>query len=158
LTPAATTPQSTPTPSPPTPSATVASTPAPTPTDTPTPAASSGDELIISSIGVDVPLDTSCGDPMDVPEGSQVCYWDLTGGGGGFYSFAGATTGPLAALSTAAAGATMTWTVEGTSHTRLLSGTSQTFPLGNGHDVPPGQPAYLQLRTSMTVTEYDAES
>ncbi len=106
-----------------------------------------------------MPLDGSCGDQLTyVPIGNQVCYWNLTGGGGGFYSFAGATIGPLASLSRAAAGATMTWTVAGKSYTRKLSGKSQMFPLDTGHGVPPGQPAYLQLRTAATVTEYDARA
>jgi hypothetical protein len=106
-----------------------------------------------------VPLDGSCSDQLTyVPIGSQVCYWNLTGGGGGFYSFAGATTGPLSDLSRAAAGATMTWTVAGKSYTRKLSGKSQMFPMDTGHGVPPGQPAYLQLRTATTVAEYDAEA
>ena len=102
-------------------------------------------------------LDGSCGDQLTyVPNGSQVCYWNLTGGGGGFFSFAGSTTGPLSALSRAAAGATVTWTVAGKSYTRNLSGRSQTFPMDTGHGVPPGQPAYLQVRTAATVVEYAA--
>lgn len=103
-------------------------------------------------------LDGSCGDQLTyVPIGIQVCYWNQTAGGGGFFSFAGSTTGPLSALHRAAAGATMTWTVAGKSYTRRLSGRSQAFPLDTGHDVPPGQPAYLQVRTVTTVVEYDAE-
>ncbi len=91
-----------------------------------------------------------------VPVGTQVCYWDQTAAGGGFYSFAGSSTGPLSAISHVAAGATMTWTVAGKSFTRKLSGRSQTFPLDTGHDVPAGQPAYLQIRTATTVVEYYA--
>ena len=105
-----------------------------------------------------MPLDGSCGDQLTyVPIGSQVCYWNETGGGGGFFSFAGSTTGRLAALSRVVAGATMTWTVGGKSHVRKLSGRSQTFPMDTGHGVPTGQPAYLQVRTATTVVEYDAE-
>ncbi len=105
-----------------------------------------------------MPLDGSCGDQLTyVPVGSQVCYWNETGGGGGFFSFAGSTTGGLAAMSRVAAGATMTWAVGGKSYTRKLSGRSQTFPMDTGHGVPPGQPAYLQVRTATTVVEYDAE-
>ena len=52
----------------------------------------------------------------------------------------------------------MTWTVAGKSYTRKLSGRSQMFPMDTGHGVPPGQPAYLQLRTATTVAEYDAEA
>lgn len=104
-----------------------------------------------------MPVDGSCGDQLTyVPIGSQVCYWNLTAGGGGFYSFAGTTTGPLSAISRAAAGATMSWTIGGRSYTRKLSSKSHTFPMDTGHDVPPGQPAYLQLRTATTVIEYDA--
>ena len=106
-----------------------------------------------------MPLDGSCGDQLTyVPTGSQVCYWNLTVGGGGFFSFAGTTTGPLSTLSRAAAGATMTWTIGGKSYTRKLSGKSRMFPMDTGHGVPPGQPAYLQLRTATTVAEYDAEA
>ncbi|MGA8666946.1 MAG: hypothetical protein WB804_08770 [Candidatus Dormiibacterota bacterium] len=114
--------------------------------------------VTIGSLGINVALDGSCGDQLTyVPIGIQVCYWNQTAGGGGFFSFAGSTTGPLSALHRAAAGATMTWTVAGKSYTRRLSGRSQAFPLDTGHDVPPGQPAYLQVRTVTTVVEYDAE-
>jgi hypothetical protein len=135
----------------------------PTPTATPTPAATPTaipvGQLTVSSLGISVPVDGSCGDQLTyVPIGGQVCYWNLTGGGGGFFAFAGSTTGPLSALSRVAAGAVMTWTVSGKSYTRKLSGKSQTFPLDTGHDVPPGQPAYLQLRTATTVIEFDAKT
>jgi hypothetical protein len=113
----------------------------------------------VSSLGINVPLDASFGDQLTyVPIGTQVCYWNETGGGGGFYSFAGSTTGPLSALSRATAGATMTWTVAGKSYARKLSGKSQTFPMDTGHGVPPGQPAYPQVRTATTVVEFDAET
>jgi len=136
-----------------TPSPTASPTPAPTPTATPV------GRLTVSSVGIDVPLDGSCGDQLTyVPIASQVCYWNLTGGSGGFYSFAGSTSGPLSALSGAAAGATMTWTVAGKSYTRKLLGTSLTFPLDTGHDIPGGQPAYLQVRTATTVVEYGTEA
>ena len=153
-TPTAATPQTTPTPT---------ATPVPTPTATPTPAATPTaipvGQLTVSSLGISVPVDGSCGDQLTyVPIGGQVCYWNLTGGGGGFFAFAGSTTGPLSALSRVAAGAVMTWTVSGKSYTRKLSGKSQTFPLDTGHDVPPGQPAYLQLRTATTVIEFDAKT
>ncbi len=106
-----------------------------------------------------MPLDGSCGDQLTyLPTGGQVCFWDLTGGGGGFYSFAGSASGELSALSKASAGATMTWTIAGKSFTRRLSGSSQVFPTGTGHDVLPGAPAYIQLRTPTTVREYDAEA
>ncbi len=147
-----TTPTSTPTP-------TVAPSPTPAPTAAPTPTSIPIGHLTVSSVGINVPLDGSCGDQLTyVPIGGQVCYWNMTGGGGGFFSFASATTGPLSALSRVAAGATMTWTVGGKSYTRKLSGRSQMFPLDTGHGVPPGQPAYLQLRTATTVAEYDAET
>ena len=155
-TPTAAIPLATPTPSTPTPTA--VATPTATPTPAPTPTAKPVGQLTISSVGINVPLDGSCGDQLTyVPIGIQVCYWNLTGGGGGFFSFAGSTTGPLSALSRASAGATMTWTVGGKSYTRKLSGKSQTFPMDTGHGVPPGQPAYLQLRTATTVVEYDAK-
>lgn len=157
-TPTAAIPLATPTASTPTPTAAVA-TPTATPTPAPTPTARPVGQLNISSVGISVPLDGSCGDQLTyVPIGIQVCYWNLTGGGGGFFSFAGSTTGPLSALSRAAAGATMTWTVGGKAYTRKLSGKSQTFPLDTGHGVPPGQPAYLQVRTATTVVEYDAKT
>jgi len=106
-----------------------------------------------------VPLDGSCGDQLTyVPIGSQVCYWNVNGGSGGFYAFAGSTTGALSALRRAAAGSVMTWTVAGKSYARKLSGASQTFPMDTGHDVSAGQPAYLQVRTSTTVVEFDAET
>lgn len=158
-TPTAAIPQTTPTASTSTPTPTVAPAPTPTLTAAPTPTSTPVGQLTISSVGINVPLDGSCGDQLTyVPIGSQVCYWNLTGGGGGFYSFAGATTGPHSAVSRAAAGATMTWTVGGKSYTRKLSGNSQMFPLDTGHGVPPGQPAYLQVRTTTTVTEYDAHA
>jgi hypothetical protein len=157
-TPTAVFPQATPTESTPTPTATPAP-PTATPTPAPTPTAAPIGRLTISSIGINVAVDGSCGDQLTyVPIGIQVCYWNQTGGGGGFFSFAGSTTGPLSALHRAAAGATMTWTVAGKSYTRRLSGKSQSFPMDTGHDVPPGQPAYLQVRTATTVVEYDAES
>jgi hypothetical protein len=150
-TPTAATPQATPIPSTPTPTA--------TPTLAPTPTATPIGQLTVSSVGISLALDGSCGDQLTyVPIGAQVCYWNLTGGGGGFFSFAGSTTGPLSALSRVAAGALMTWTVSGKSYTRKLSGKSQTFPLDTGHGVPPGQPAYLQVRNATTVIEYDAET
>ncbi len=135
-------------------------TPSPAPTATPSPAPTSAPigELTVSSVGINVPIDGSCGDQLTyVPVGSQVCYWDVTAGGGGFYSFAGSSTSALSTLSRVAAGAIVTWTVAGKSFTRKLSGKSQTFPLDTGHDVPSGQPAYLQIRTATTVVEYDAE-
>ncbi|HVC40777.1 MAG TPA: hypothetical protein VND54_02245 [Candidatus Saccharimonadales bacterium] len=157
-TPTAAIPQATPTQSTPTPTATSPS-PTATPTPAPTPTATPVGQLTISSVGINVPLDGACGDQLTyVPVGSQVCYWDLTAGGGGFYSFAGTTTGPLSALSRTAAGAIVTWSVAGKSYTRKVSGKSQTFPLDTGHGVPPGQPAYLQMRTATTVVEYDAET
>jgi hypothetical protein len=147
-TPAESTPAPTPTPAPPT----------ATPTPAPTPTAAPIGRLTISSLGINVALDGSCGDELAyVPIGIQVCYWNQTGGGGGFFSFAGSATGPLSALRRTAAGATVTWTVAGKSYTRRLSGKSQSFPMDTGHDVPPGQPAYLQLRTATTAVEYDAE-
>lgn len=158
-TPTAAIPLATPTPSTPTPTATAVPTPTATSTPAPTPTAKPVGQLIISSVGINVPLDGSCGDQLTyVPIGIQVCYWNLTGGGGGFFSFAGSTTGPLSALSRAAAGATMTWTVGGKSYMRKLSGKSQTFPMDTGHGVPPGQPAYLQVRTATTALEYDAKT
>jgi hypothetical protein len=158
-TPTAAIPLATPTPSTPTPTATAVPTPTATPTPAPTPTAKPVGQLIISSVGINVPLDGSCGNQLTyVPIGVQVCYWNLTGGGGGFFSFAGSTTGPLSVLSRASAGATMTWTVGGKSYTRKLSGKSQTFPMDTGHGVPPGQPAYLQVRTATTVIEYEART
>lgn len=158
-TPTAAIPLATPTASTPTPTATVAPTPMATPTVTPTPTATPVGQLTVSSLGISVPLDGACGDQLTyVPIGSQVCYWNETGEGGGFFSFAGSTTGPLAALSHVVAGATMTWDVGGKSYARRLSGRSQTFPMDTGHGVPPGQPAYLQVRTATTVVEYDAET
>lgn len=88
--------------------------------------------------------------------GAATRYWDPTGGGGGFYSFAGSSTGPFSALSEAAAGATMTWTIGSVSYTRTLTGSSTTFALRTGQGVPPGQHAFLQARTSTTIIEYDA--
>lgn len=82
----------------------------------------------------------------------------LPANSGGFFSFSGSPTGPLASLSRVVAGATMTWTAGGKSYVRRLSGRSQTFPLDTGHGVPPGQTAYLQVRTATTVVEYDAET
>ena len=153
----AATPQSTPTASTPPATVTVVATPSPTPSALPTPRTTPIGHLSVSSVGINVSLDGSCGDQLTyVPIGSQVCYWNLTGGGAGFFSFAGSTTGPLSALSRAAAGATVTWTVAGKSYTRKLSGRSQTFPMDTGHGVPPGQPAYLQVRTAATVVEYAA--
>jgi hypothetical protein len=109
-------------------------------------------------MGINGTLLGACGDDLtSVPTGNQVCYWNDTGGSGGFYLFAGSTTGPLAALSRARAGATLTWTVGGKSYTRILNGTSMTFPLDTGHDVAPGQPAYLQVRTTTTVVEYEGK-
>jgi hypothetical protein len=111
----------------------------------------------VSSLGINAPIYGSCGDELTyVPAGNLICYWNLTAAGGGFYSFAGSTTGPLAALSRIRAGATMTWTAAGRSYMRVLSGKAQSFPLDTGHDVPPGQPAYLQVRTTTTVIEYFA--
>ncbi|MHB8490266.1 MAG: hypothetical protein ACYDCS_14310 [Candidatus Dormibacteria bacterium] len=157
-TPTAAIPQATPTQSTPTPTATSPS-PTATPTPAPTPTATPVGQLTISSVGINVPLDGACGDQLTyAPIGSQVCYWNLTAGGGGFFSFAGTATGPLSALSRAAAGAVVTWSVAGKSYARKLSGRAQTFPLDTGHDVPPGQPAYLQIRTATTVVEYDAET
>jgi hypothetical protein len=156
-TPTASVPQSTPTPTPtpipptPTPTAAPTPTPAPTPTGPPT------GHLIISSLGINVPIYATCGDELTyVPAGNLVCYWNLTGGGGGFFDFAGSTTGPFAALGRVHAGATMTWTAAGKSYMRVLSGKARTFPLDSGSDVPPGQPAYLDLRTATTVIEYFA--
>lgn len=158
-TPTAAIPQNTPTASTPTPTATAVPTPTATPTVAPTPTAIPIGQLTISSVGISVRLDGSCGDQLTyVPVGSQVCYWNETVGGLGFFSFAGSTTGPLAALSHGVAGATMTWTVAGKSYTRKLSGRSQTFPMDTGHDIPAGEPAYLQVRTATTVKEYDAET
>lgn len=149
---------STPTPSASLPQATPTPSPAPTATPSPAPTSAPIGELTVSSVGINVPIDGSCGDQLTyVPVGSQVCYWDVTAGGGGFYSFAGSSTSALSTLSRVAAGAIVTWTVAGKSFTRKLSGKSQTFPLDTGHDVPSGQPAYLQIRTATTVVEYDAE-
>jgi hypothetical protein len=158
-TPATAIPLATPTTSTPTATVTAVPTPTATLTPAPTPTAKPAGQLTISSVGINVPLDGSCGDQLTyVPIGIQVCYWNLTAGGGGFFSFAGSTTGPLSALSRAAAGATMTWSVGGKFYTRKLSGRSQTFPMDTGHGVPPGQPAYLQVRTATTVVEYDAKT
>ncbi len=115
------------------------------------------------SLGINVAFTTACPDDVTyVPTGDTVCYWNLTGPGGtGFYAFGGSSTGPLAALSRAHAGATVTWTFKGTMVTRKLTGGSQVLlrdpATGEfaGHDVPSGQHVFLEIRDTTQEVEYN---
>jgi hypothetical protein len=117
----------------------------------------------VTALGINVAFTASCGDESTfVPTGNTVCYWNLTGPAGtGWYAFAGSTTGPLAALSGAHAGALVSWTYRGVTHTRKLSGAGQTLPRDPatgqfaGHGVPPGQHVFLEVRSSTQEVEYD---
>jgi hypothetical protein len=157
----------TPTPSP-TPTATPTATPTPSPTAaaTPTPVPTTfpvAGRIVVPALGINVSFTASCGDELSyVPTGNTVCYWNLTGPGGtGWYAFAGSTTGPLAALRGAHAGSLVSWTFRGVTHTRKLSGASQTLPRDPatgqfaGHGVPPGQHVFLEVRSSTQEVEYD---
>jgi hypothetical protein len=148
----------------PTPTATPAPTPTPTPAPTPVPTAFPvAGHIVVMSLGINVAFTASCGDDLSyVPTGNTICYWNFTGPGGtGWYAFSGSTTGPLAALSSAHAGATITWTIGGIAHTRKLSGGRQIFPRDPatgqfaGGDVPPGQHVFLYVRNSTQEVQYD---
>jgi hypothetical protein len=151
-----------------TPTATIVASPSPTPTAvaTPTPIPTAfpvAGHIIVTSLGINVSFTASCGDELTyVPTGNTVCYWNYTGPGGtGWYAFAGSTTGPLAALGGAHAGAIVTWTIGGATHVRALSGTGHTLPRDPatgqfaGHDIPPGQHVFLEVRSGTQETEYD---
>jgi hypothetical protein len=115
------------------------------------------------SLGISAPFTASCGDELSyLPTGNTICYWNFTNpGGGGWFGFAGSTTGPLAALSQAHAGAVVTWTIGGATYVRKLSGTGHVLlrdPANGefaGHGVPPGQHAFLQIRSATQAVEYD---
>ena len=158
----------------PTATPTAIATPAPTPTLTPTPTLPPtptpiatpfpvAGHIVVTSLGINAPFTASCGDELSyVPAGNTVCFWNLTGPGGtGWYAFAGSTSGPLAALGRAHAGAVVTWTAGGTAHTRYLSGGRQVFPRDpatgefGGGDVPPGQHVFLYVRDSTQEVQYD---
>ncbi len=119
--------------------------------------------IIVTSLGINVSFTASCSDELTyVPAGNTVCYWNFTGPGGtGWYAFAGSTTGALAALSGAHAGAIVTWSIGGAMHTRKLSGSGQTLPRDPatgqfaGHDIPPGQHVLLEVRNSTQEIEFD---
>jgi hypothetical protein len=119
--------------------------------------------IVVTSLGINAPFTAACGDEGTyVPSGNTVCYWNFTGpGGSGWFAFAGSTTGPLAALSHAHAGAVVTWTIAGATYARKLSGTSQTLPRDPatgqfaGHGVPPGQHVFLEVRSGTQAVEYD---
>jgi hypothetical protein len=154
-------PVATPTPAP-TATPTVAPTPTPAPTPIPTPFPVAG-HITIASLGVNVAFTASCGDFLTyVPTGNTVCYWNMTGPGGtGWFAFASSDTGPLAALSHGSAGAVITWTVGGTTHTRKLSAGSKVLPRDpsngdyDGTDVPPGQHVFLEVRDTTQQVQYD---
>jgi len=150
----------TPTPSP-APSPTPTAAPTPTPTSGPTSFPVAG-HIVVTSLGISAPFTASCGDDLSyVPTGSTICYWNFTSPGGGYFEFAGSTTGPLAVLSHAHAGAVVTWTVAATTYVRKLSGTGQVLPRDpatgqfGGHGVPPGQHVFLEVRSSTQEVEYD---
>ena len=119
--------------------------------------------IVVTSVGINVAFTASCGDELSyVPAGNTVCYWDFAGPGGtGWYAFAGSSTGPLAAVSHAHSAAVIAWTIGGTTHTRTLTGGQQIFPRDPatgqfaGGDVPPGQHAFLYIRTSTQEVQYD---
>jgi hypothetical protein len=147
---------------------TVVASPGPSPTavTTPTPIPPVfpvAGHIMVTSLGINVPFTASCGDELTyVPTGDTVCYWNFTGlGGSGWYAFAGSARGPLSALSGAHAGAIVTWTTGGATHTRKLSGSKQTIPRDpatgqfGGHDIPPGQHVFLEVRDSTQEVEYD---
>jgi hypothetical protein len=142
----------------PSPSPTAVATPTPVPTVFPV-----AGRIIVTTLGINASFTASCGDELTyVPTGSTVCYWNFTGPGGtGWYAFAGSTTGPLAALGGAHAGALVAWLVTGATHARKLSGTSQIFPRDpatgqfGGGDVPPGQHVFLYVRDSTQEVGYD---
>jgi hypothetical protein len=142
----------------PSPSPTAAATPTPVPTAFPV-----AGRIVVTAVGINVSFTASCGDELTyVPIGNTVCYWNLTGPGGtGWSAFAGSTTGPLAALSGAHAGALVTWNTGGIMHTRKLSGAGQTLPRDPatgqfaGHGIPSGQHVFLEVRSSTREVEYD---
>jgi hypothetical protein len=119
--------------------------------------------IVVASLGINAAFSASCGDELSyVPSGNTICYWNFTGpGSSGWYAFAGSTTGPLTALSRAHAGAIVTWTIGGTTHTRKITGGTQIYPRDPasgdfaGGDVPPGQHAFLYIRNSTQEVQYD---
>jgi hypothetical protein len=143
-----------------TPAPTATPTAAPTPISTPFPVAG---HITVTSLGINVAFTASCGDYLSyVPSGNTVCYWDMTSaGGGGWFAFAGSTTGPLAALSHGSAGAVITWTEGGATHTRRLSTGRTILPRDpasgqyGGHDIPSGQHVFLEVRDTTQEVEYD---
>ncbi len=157
----AATPTSTATPVPATPTPAPTPTPTPTPTPIPTPFPVAG-HITVAALGINVAFTASCGDYLSyVPSGNTVCYWDMTSPGSGWFAFAGSTTGPLAALSHGSAGAVITWTVGGATHSRKLSAGSTVLTRDptsgqyGGHDIPSGQHVFLEVRDATQEIEYD---